>query len=36
MSIGQRGMVVAAKAMALTGVDLYASAQLVADARAEV
>jgi aminobenzoyl-glutamate utilization protein B len=35
MSIGQRGMVVAAKAMALTGADLYASPQLVADARAE-
>jgi aminobenzoyl-glutamate utilization protein B len=35
MSIGQRGMVVAAKAMALTGADLLASAQLVADAHKE-
>jgi len=35
MSIGQRGMVVAAKAMALTGADLLASPQLVADARKE-
>jgi len=35
MSIGQRGMVVAAKAMALTGADLLASPQLVADARQE-
>jgi aminobenzoyl-glutamate utilization protein B len=35
MSIGQRGMVIAAKAMALTGADLYARPQLVADARTE-
>lgn len=35
MSIGQRGMVVAAKAMALTGADLLASPQLVTDARNE-
>ena len=35
MSIGQRGMVVAAKAMALTAADLFASPQLVADARKE-
>ena len=35
MSIGQRGMVVAAKAMALTGADLFASPQLVADAHKE-
>lgn len=35
MSIGQRGMVVAAKAMALTGADLLAGPQLVADAHKE-
>ena len=35
MSIGQRGMVVAAKAMALTGADLLASPQLVAAAHQE-
>ena len=35
MSIGQRGMVIAAKAMALTGADLFASPQLVADAHTE-
>jgi aminobenzoyl-glutamate utilization protein B len=35
MSIGQRGMVVAAKAIALTGADLLTSPQLVADARKE-
>ncbi len=35
MSIGQRGMVVAAKALALTGADLFASPQLVAEAHQE-
>lgn len=35
MSIGQKGMVVAAKALAITGADLFASVQLVADAKAE-
>ena len=35
MSIGQRGMVVAAKAMALTGLDLLVDPQLVAAARTE-
>jgi aminobenzoyl-glutamate utilization protein B len=35
MSIGQRGMVVAAKALALTGADLFADPQLVKDAHAE-
>ena len=35
MSIGQKGMVVAAKALAITGADLFADAQLIADARAE-
>jgi aminobenzoyl-glutamate utilization protein B len=35
MSIGQKGMVVAAKALALTGADLFADAQLVADAKAD-
>jgi len=32
MSIGQKGMLVAAKALALTGADLFANPQLVADA----
>jgi aminobenzoyl-glutamate utilization protein B len=35
MSIGQRGMIVAAKAMALTAVDLFSNPQLVADAKAD-
>ena len=35
MSIGQKGMVVAAKALAITGADLLANAQLVADAKAD-
>ena len=35
MSIGQKGMVVAAKAMAITAADLFASPQLVADAKAD-
>jgi aminobenzoyl-glutamate utilization protein B len=35
MSIGQKGMVVAAKALAITGADLFADAKLVADAKAE-
>lgn len=35
MSIGQRGMVVAAKALALTGADLFASPQLVKEAHEE-
>ena len=33
MSIGQKGMLVAAKALALTGVDLFSNPQLVQDAR---
>lgn len=36
MSIGQRGMVLAAKALALTAADLFASPQLVKDAHAEL
>jgi aminobenzoyl-glutamate utilization protein B len=35
MSIGQKGMVVAAKALAITGADLFADAKLIADAKAE-
>ena len=35
MSIGQKGMVVSAKAMALTAADLFASPQLIADAHAD-
>jgi aminobenzoyl-glutamate utilization protein B len=35
MSIGQKGMVVAAKALAITGADLFADARLIADAKAE-
>jgi aminobenzoyl-glutamate utilization protein B len=35
MTIGQKGMVVAAKAMAITGIDLFTNPKLVADARAE-
>jgi aminobenzoyl-glutamate utilization protein B len=35
MSIGQKGMVIAAKALAVTGADLFADAQLVTDAKAE-
>jgi aminobenzoyl-glutamate utilization protein B len=35
MSIGQKGMVVAAKALAVTGADLFVDAQLIADAKAE-
>jgi aminobenzoyl-glutamate utilization protein B len=35
MSIGQKGMVVAAKALAITGADLFADAQLVADAKVD-
>jgi aminobenzoyl-glutamate utilization protein B len=35
MSIGQKGMVVAAKALAITGADLFADAQLIADAKTE-
>jgi aminobenzoyl-glutamate utilization protein B len=35
MSIGQKGMVIAAKALAMTGADLFADAQLVADAKAD-
>ena len=34
-SIGQKGMVVSAKAMALTAVDLFANPQLIADAKAD-
>jgi hypothetical protein len=35
MSIGPKGMVVAAKALAITGADLFADAQLIAEANAE-
>jgi aminobenzoyl-glutamate utilization protein B len=35
MSIGQRGMVMAAKALAVTGADLFSNPQLVADAKAD-
>lgn len=35
MSIGQKGMIVAAKALAVTGADLFADAALIADAKAE-
>jgi aminobenzoyl-glutamate utilization protein B len=35
MSIGQRGMVNAAKVLALTGADLFSNPQLVADAKAD-
>jgi aminobenzoyl-glutamate utilization protein B len=35
MSIGQDGMIVASKALALTAVDLFASPQLIAAARAD-
>lgn len=35
MSIGQRGMLVAAKALALTAADLFADPKLVADAKAD-
>lgn len=35
MSIGQKGMLVAAKALAITGADLFASAKLIEDAKAD-
>jgi aminobenzoyl-glutamate utilization protein B len=35
MSIGQDGMVLASKALALTAVDLFKDPQLVANAKAE-
>jgi aminobenzoyl-glutamate utilization protein B len=35
MSIGQKGMIVAAKALAITGADLFADRQLVLDAKAD-
>ena len=35
MSIGQKGMIVAAKALAVTGADLFSDRQLVLDAKAE-
>lgn len=35
MSIGQRGTVVAAKALAITGIDLFTNPQLIADAKAD-
>ena len=35
MSIGQKGMVVAAKALAATGADLFADRQLISDAKAD-
>jgi aminobenzoyl-glutamate utilization protein B len=34
-TIGQKGMVVSAKAMALTGADLFGNPQLITDAKAE-
>ncbi|MEO8130262.1 MAG: hypothetical protein ABI822_24385 [Bryobacteraceae bacterium] len=35
MSIGQKGMLVAAKALAITGADLFSNPQLVQDAKTE-
>lgn len=35
MTIGQKGMVTAAKAIAITGADLFANPQLVSDAKAD-
>ena len=35
MSIGQKGMIVAAKALAATGTDLFSDRQLVLDAKAD-
>jgi aminobenzoyl-glutamate utilization protein B len=35
MSIGQKGMIVAAKAVALTGADLFSNRQLILDAKAD-
>ena len=35
MSIGQQGMIVAAKALAITGADLFSNRQLVLDAKTE-
>jgi len=35
MSIGQKGMLVAAKALAITGADLFSNPQLVQDAKAD-
>lgn len=35
MSIGQKGMIVAAKALSLTGADLFLHPQFVADAKAD-
>ncbi len=35
MSIGQKGMLVAAKALAITGADLFSNAQLVQEAKAD-
>jgi len=35
MTIGQKGMVVAAKTLAITGIDLFTNPQLVADAKVE-
>jgi aminobenzoyl-glutamate utilization protein B len=35
MSIGQKGMIVAAKAIAITGADLFAERQLVLDAKSD-
>ncbi len=35
MSIGQKGMIVAARALAVTGVDLFSDRQLVLDAKAD-
>ena len=35
MSIGQKGMIVAAKALAVTGADLFSNRQLVLDAKTD-
>ena len=35
MSIGQKGMIVAAKALAATGADLFSDRQLVSDAKSD-
>ena len=35
MSIGQKGMIVAAKALAATGADMFADRQLISDAKAD-
>src|SRR6202021_1613417 len=35
MSIGQKGMIVAARALAITGADLFSNPQLVLDAKSD-